>query len=138
MFWQEDDVVFGHLVLVLQQGWDFYETFLLVTLPSVLRFTKGKCFLTKQIIERTIRRLQLNGTITYDFSFCLGIRFTGGLADALESANGKNIVIVTRRGRREQAIIDIDQLEGLLAAEQPDYLAGKRRSQGYFSHPGRV
>lgn len=60
-----------------------------------------------------------------------------GLADALESANGKNIVIVTRRGRRERAIIDIDQLEDLLAASNPDYLAEikeARRSKEYFSH----
>ena len=44
------------------------------------------------------------------------------LADVLEAVNDDTIVIVTRRGKTERAIIDIDKLEDLLAASDPQYL----------------
>lgn len=59
------------------------------------------------------------------------------LADTLEAANKDNIVIVTRRGKKERAIIDLDKLEDLLAASDPDYLRTireARESKEYFSH----
>ncbi len=59
------------------------------------------------------------------------------LADTLEAANKDNIVIVTRRGKKERAIIDIDKLEDLLAANDLSYLAAikeARESKEYFSH----
>jgi len=44
------------------------------------------------------------------------------LADALDSVNADDILIVTRRGKKERAIIDLDKLEDLLAASDPEYL----------------
>jgi prevent-host-death family protein len=60
-----------------------------------------------------------------------------GLADALEAVNGEDILIVTRRGKKERAIIDLDKLEDLLASSNPSYLAeikAARESKDYFSH----
>ncbi|HSX52856.1 MAG TPA: type II toxin-antitoxin system Phd/YefM family antitoxin [Patescibacteria group bacterium] len=59
------------------------------------------------------------------------------LADALDSVNEDDILIVTRRGKKERAIIDLDKLEDLLAANDPDYLAAirdARESKEYLSH----
>jgi prevent-host-death family protein len=59
------------------------------------------------------------------------------LADALESVNNDDVLIVTRRGKKERAIIDLDRLEDLLAASDPDYLAAirdARNSKGFLSH----
>lgn len=59
------------------------------------------------------------------------------LADTLDAVNKDNIVIVTRRGKKERAIIDIDKLEDLLAANDPAYLAAikeSRESEEYLSH----
>ena len=44
------------------------------------------------------------------------------LADALDAVSKDNILIVTRRGKKERAIIDLDKLEDLLAASDPAYL----------------
>lgn len=60
-----------------------------------------------------------------------------GLADALDSVNSDEILIVTRRGKKERAIIDLDKLEDLLAANDPAYLKTikeARESKEYFSH----
>lgn len=60
-----------------------------------------------------------------------------GLADALDSVNKDEIIIVTRRGKKERAIVDLDKLEDLLAANDPEYLAKikeARSSKEYFSH----
>lgn len=59
------------------------------------------------------------------------------LSDALDSVNKDEILIVTRRGKKERAIIDLDKLEDLLAASDPDYLADireSRNSKEYLSH----
>lgn len=61
----------------------------------------------------------------------------GNLADALESINNDEVLIVTRRGKKERAIIDLDRLEDLLAASNPVYLKEikeARESKEYFSH----
>lgn len=61
----------------------------------------------------------------------------GNLADSLDSINNDEILIVTRRGKKERAIIDLDQLEDLLAVANPEYLKviqAARNSQEYFSH----
>lgn len=60
-----------------------------------------------------------------------------GLADALDAVNTDDILIITRRGKKERAIIDLDRLEDLLAASDPTYLARikeARESKDYFSH----
>lgn len=45
-----------------------------------------------------------------------------GLADALDAVSPDDILIVTRRGKKERAIVDLDKLEDLLAASDPEYL----------------
>lgn len=59
------------------------------------------------------------------------------LADSLDAIENDEILIVTRRGKKEKAIIDLDSLEDLLAASNPDYLEvirEARKSKDYFSH----
>jgi len=59
------------------------------------------------------------------------------LADALDAVSGEDILIVTRRGKKERAIIDLDRLEDILAASDPAYLKtikSARESKEYFSH----
>ncbi len=60
-----------------------------------------------------------------------------GLADALDAVSPDDILIVTRRGKKERAIIDLDKLEDLLAATDPTYLKKikqARDSKEYLSH----
>jgi len=60
-----------------------------------------------------------------------------GLADTLDAVNPDEIIIVTRRGKKERAIIDLDKLEDLLAASNPAYLQkvkAARSSQEYLNH----
>jgi prevent-host-death family protein len=60
-----------------------------------------------------------------------------GLADALDAVSPDDILIVTRRGKKERAIIDLDKLEDLLAASDPAYLKKikeARSSKEYLSH----
>lgn len=60
-----------------------------------------------------------------------------GLADALDAVSPDDVLIVTRRGKKERAIVDLDRLEDLLAASDPDYLASikeARESKEYLSH----
>lgn len=59
------------------------------------------------------------------------------LSDSLEAVDADNILIVTRRGKKERAIIDLDQLEDLLAVANPEYLKliqDSRSSKEYFGH----
>lgn len=61
----------------------------------------------------------------------------GNLADSLDAINNDEILIVTRRGKKERAIIDLDRLEDLLAVADPMYLSlikEARESKEYFSH----
>ncbi|GAC1391877.1 MAG: hypothetical protein NVSMB46_06020 [Candidatus Saccharimonadales bacterium] len=61
----------------------------------------------------------------------------GNLAESLDAIKNDEILIVTRRGKKEKAIIDLDSLEDLLAASNPDYLEiihEARKSKDYFSH----
>jgi PHD/YefM family antitoxin component YafN of YafNO toxin-antitoxin module len=61
----------------------------------------------------------------------------GNLADSLDSISHDEILIVTRRGKKESAIIDLDRLEDLLAVTNPEYLKTihqARESKDYFSH----
>ena len=59
------------------------------------------------------------------------------LAEALDAVNNEEILIVTRRGKKERAIIDLDKLEDLLASNDPGYLKINKEateSKEYFSH----
>ena len=59
------------------------------------------------------------------------------LADALDAVQNEDVLIVTRRGKKEKAIIDLDRLEDLLATTNPEYLEAikaARDSKEYFDH----
>lgn len=49
-------------------------------------------------------------------------KLRNNLADALDSISDNEVLIITRRGKSERAIIDLDKLEDLLAASDPEYL----------------
>jgi prevent-host-death family protein len=60
-----------------------------------------------------------------------------GLADALDSVSPNDVLIVTRRGKKERVIMDLDKLEDLLAASDPNYfkkIREARESKEYLSH----
>jgi prevent-host-death family protein len=59
------------------------------------------------------------------------------LSDALDAVTSEDILIVTRRGKKEKVIMDLDSLEDLLATTDPEYLKtikAARESKEYFSH----
>lgn len=51
------------------------------------------------------------------------------LATALSSVNKDNVLIVTRRGQQERAIVDINRYEDLLAASDPQYLDSIKKAR---------
>ncbi len=51
------------------------------------------------------------------------------IAEALDAVQGSDILVVTRRGKPEKAIIDLDELEDLLAASNPAYLESIREAR---------
>ena len=64
-------------------------------------------------------------------------KLRNNLADALDALSDDDVLVVTRRGKSEKAIIDLDKLEDLLAASNPAYLKSikeARDSDEYFSH----
>ena len=56
-------------------------------------------------------------------------KLRSNLADALDSISDNEVLIVTRRGKSERAIIDMDKLEDLLAASNPEYLASIKEAR---------
>ena len=62
---------------------------------------------------------------------------SANLSDALDSVVEGSILVVTRRGKPEKAVVDLDELEDLLAASNPAYLKiikAARTSKELFSH----
>ena len=59
------------------------------------------------------------------------------LAETLDAVHGsKTIILVKRRGKIESALIDIDILEELLAAQNPEYIksiAEARASKKWYT-----
>lgn len=55
--------------------------------------------------------------------------FRDNLAEALEAVNGNDILVISRRGKAEKAVIDLDKLEDLLAASNPKYLASIKEAR---------
>lgn len=51
------------------------------------------------------------------------------LAAALDSVDSNDVLIVTRRGKKERAIVDIDKYEDLLAASDPNYLKSIKKAR---------
>ena len=59
------------------------------------------------------------------------------LASALDALSIEDVLVVTRRGKSEKAIIDLDKLEDLIASSNPGYLKSikeARDSNEYFKH----
>ncbi|MBI2008816.1 type II toxin-antitoxin system Phd/YefM family antitoxin [Candidatus Saccharibacteria bacterium] len=56
-------------------------------------------------------------------------KLRSNLAAALNSLGGNDVLIVTRRGKKERAIVDIDKYEDLLAASDPQYLASIKKAR---------
>lgn len=59
------------------------------------------------------------------------------MSDALDAVSGDSFLVVTRRGKPEKAIVDLDMFEDLLAASKPEYLKTiqkARASKELFSH----
>ena len=64
-------------------------------------------------------------------------KLRSNLSDALDAVSPDDVLIVTRRGKKERAIVDLDRLEDLLAASNPAYLKTikeARESKEYLSH----
>lgn len=49
-------------------------------------------------------------------------KLRNNLADALDSISNNEVLIVTRRGKKDRAIIDLDKLEDILAVQDPEYV----------------
>lgn len=49
-------------------------------------------------------------------------KLRSNLSDALDSLDDESVLVVTKRGKDQVAIIDIDRFEDLLAASDPEYL----------------
>lgn len=49
-------------------------------------------------------------------------KLRNNLADALDSISNDEVLIVTRRGKKDRAIIDLDKLEDILAVQDPEYV----------------
>jgi len=72
------------------------------------------------------------GTKTINIS-----KLRDNLADALDAVSEDEVLIITRRGKKEKAVVDLDMLEDLLAASNPEYLKSieeARNSNEYFTH----
>lgn len=54
------------------------------------------------------------------------------LAAALNSVSKNNVLIVTRRGKKERAIVDLDKYEDLLAASDPKYLESIKKAREQY------
>lgn len=64
-------------------------------------------------------------------------KLRNNLSDALDSLSKDDVLVVNRRGKAEKAIIDLDKLEDLLAASNPEYIKSikeARDSDELFSH----
>lgn len=49
-------------------------------------------------------------------------KLRNNLAEALDSISADEVLIVTRRGKKDRAIIDLDKLEDILAVQNPEYV----------------
>ena len=64
-------------------------------------------------------------------------RLRSNLAAALDTLSVSDILVVTRRGKSEKAIVDLDLLEDLLAANNPEYIKSitkARADRELFTH----
>ena len=59
-------------------------------------------------------------------------RLRNNLAAAFEAVDKNDVLIVTRRGKTEHAIVDLDKLEDLLAASDPAYLKSIQKARAEY------
>ncbi len=59
-------------------------------------------------------------------------KLRNNLAEALDSLGDDDVLVVTRRGKSEKAIIDLDKLEDLLSANNPDYVKSIAEAREQF------
>lgn len=56
-------------------------------------------------------------------------KLRSNLATALNSVSKNDVLIITRRGKKERAIVDLDKYEDLLAASDPIYLESIKKAR---------
>jgi prevent-host-death family protein len=64
-------------------------------------------------------------------------KLRNNLSDALDSLSDDDVLVVSRRGKANKAIVDLDMLEDLLATNNPEYLKSikeARESEEMFTH----
>lgn len=49
-------------------------------------------------------------------------KFRNNFASTLDAINDDDVLIITRRGKKERVLVDLDKFEDLLAASNPNYL----------------
>lgn len=59
-------------------------------------------------------------------------RLRKNLSDALASIGHDDVLVVTRRGKDEVAIVDLDRFEDLLAASDPEYLKSIKEAREQY------
>lgn len=93
--------------------------------------------------EKYYCRVQLDCNTLHERIYLMGTKtltvseLRSNLADSLDAIQNDEILIITRRGKKERAIIDLDRLEDLLAVANPEYLKTikeARASKDYFAH----
>ena len=64
-------------------------------------------------------------------------KFRNNFSGTLEAVGDDDVLIITRRGKKERVLVDIDKFEDLLAASNPEYLKSikeAREGKEVFSH----
>jgi prevent-host-death family protein len=59
-------------------------------------------------------------------------KFRNNFSSTLDAIGDDDVLIVTRRGKKERVVIDIDKFEDLLAANNPKYLKEIEKSRQQF------
>lgn len=49
-------------------------------------------------------------------------KFRNNFANTLDAVSDDDVLIITRRGKKERVLVDLDKFEDLLAASNPEYL----------------
>ncbi len=59
-------------------------------------------------------------------------KLRSNMAAAFDSISTDDVLIVTRRGHKERAIIDLDKFEDLLAASDPEFLKSIKKARAEY------
>jgi PHD/YefM family antitoxin component YafN of YafNO toxin-antitoxin module len=80
-------------------------------------------------LKRTLNKEKNMGAKTITAS-----NLRSNLAAALDSVSPRDLLIVTRRGKQEKAIVDLDKLEDLMAASDPKYLESIKTARQQYKN----